>query len=403
MISKWKKAVIVIAAVLLFLLCAFYLYASYAIKKYFEEEERLKPENRYEDTWIIEKRRIGGDTISFRSNGSTNVLVVTDDGEYLYRKPEHLDSADFFAFYAGIPIAIWSPEEKENRIIERVLRNAGFHSDGTNWYNTEDDKNDPSKIFDIYGNPLIPDFFKNFPNTRTEEKIFEDFFSNANKSSIFLYKKWGKEITALDNRVVELNKGKGKIIETVYMNQLVNKTKDMADEIVTMEDMCQLTSLAMFLAQNGISTEYTQRTAADELYDIAEKKGFSGSKLWKDILGVYNAVLDEKASGLKAAYINSKMDDSLKERLIIQIDKGNVSLVSTQCRHSERDCGHIVLLVGYTENGFIVHDPYGNFNKGENGSYANAKNAIDFDGSFVEYRFDSWKDDDSVFCLVTDS
>lgn len=33
----------------------------------------------------------------------------------------------------------------------------------------------------------------------------------------------------------------------------------------------------------------------------------------------------------------------------------------------------------------------------------NKSSAVDFDGSFVEYRFDSWKDDDSVFCVVTDS
>lgn len=122
----------------------------YILDAHYAEEKKNKPENRYENVWILERDK-NGNIINFRSNGSGNVLVIEHDGtEKLYRKPDDVDSADFFAYYAGIPNYKYSPEEKHRRTVARVLSNAGFHSDGKNWYNTENNKNDATKKYDIY-------------------------------------------------------------------------------------------------------------------------------------------------------------------------------------------------------------------------------------------------------------
>ena len=47
--------------------------------------------------------------------------------------------------------------------------------------------------------------------------------------------------------------------------------------------------------------------------------------------------------------------------------------------------GHIIVVVGYTQCGFIVHDPYGNLNKGRDDSYG-----FDSDGAYVEYPYNKW-------------
>lgn len=115
-------------------------YVKYILDAYYAEEKKNRPENRYENVFILEKDK-NGNIINFRSNGSGNVLVIEHDGtEKLYRKPDDVDFADFFAYYAGIPNYKYNPEEKHRRTVARVLANAGFHSDGKNWYNTENKK-----------------------------------------------------------------------------------------------------------------------------------------------------------------------------------------------------------------------------------------------------------------------
>ncbi len=66
----------------------------------------------------------------------------------------------------------------------------------------------------------------------------------------------------------------------------------------------------------------------------------------------------------------------------------------------EKKEGHVVAVVGYTDKGFIVHDPYGNLNKGENEGYVNKKGAVDFDGSFVEYDYNKWRIGEKWFYTI---
>ncbi len=255
---------------------------------YYSEEERLKPENRYEDTWIIERDK-DGKTKSFRSNGSTNVLVIETDGtEKFYKKPDGVSRADFFAYYAGIPI--YKEDMDANRRSERVLRNAGFYSDGTKWYNTKDKKNEPTKKFDIYGNP----FYENQPPQNKFEKQIYD--KNQN-----LYKKLGRKITSLNGNVADLDNGTGKVLVDVpYKNQLKNRTKAQEGEVeVSGKNMCQLTSLAMVLESKGFCSGDKNRRLPDVLYDIAENENLGGNLLWNKTNLVYDKLHEKKLFKLK--------------------------------------------------------------------------------------------------------
>lgn len=59
------------------------------------------------------------------------------------------------------------------------------------------------------------------------------------------------------------------------------------------------------------------------------------------------------------------------------IENGFPVIVGMQKRITGRKFGHIILIVGYCEDCFIAHDPYGNWNT----------NYKDHDGSYNEYNF----------------
>lgn len=362
-------------------------YMKYILDAYYAEEKKNRPENLYENVFILEKDK-NGNIINFRSNGSGNVLVIEYDGtEKLYRKPDDVDFADFFAYYAGIPNYKYNPEEKHRRTVARVLANAGFHSDGKNWYNTENKKNDATKKYDIYGNrfyQILP------PKDELKKQVYD-----ANQN---LFKKWGKQITALEGNTAYLDNGKGKILANVpYLNQLKNKTKVKdINGIFTGKDMCQLTSLAMVLESKNIYSKDKKRNFADELYDIAEKENFVGNKVWHNVPVTYNAILKKSYPELKTSHINANGKEFDKQEIKKQIDNENPVIMSIgykvykpdeedKSKSVEEIAGHTVTVIGYTDKGFIVHDPYGNLNKGVNEHLSN-----DFDGSFVEYDYDKW-------------
>lgn len=392
------------------------------IDNYIAEEERLKPENRYKDRdcWIIEKDK-DGRTKNFRSNGSTDVLVIEADGtEKFYKKTDGVSRADFFAYYAGIPI--YKEDKDANRRSERVLRNAGFYSDGTKWYNTTDSRNDATKKFDIYGNS----FYENLPPQNKFEKQIYD--KNQN-----LYRKWGNRISAFVGNVAFLDYGTGKVLTNVpYHNQLVNRTKLMdGKDVISGKDMCQLTSLAMVLESKGFRSGDKKRRLPDVLYDIAENENLGGNLLWNKTNLVYDKLHEKSFSNLKTKlYETDKWNEKLNlQDIKNQIDKGNpvVMSIGYKTRKTvgideplERYCGyevieenkerktkiiekkegHIVAVVGYTDKGFIVHDPYGNLNKGENEGYINNRGAVDFDGSFVEYDYNKWSIGEKWFYAI---
>lgn len=353
-----------------------------AIDDYLAEEERLKPENRYKDRdcWIIEKDK-DGRTKNFRSNGSTNVLVIEADGtEKFYKKPDGVSRADFFAYYAGIPI--YKEDKDANRRSERVLRNAGFYSDGTKWYNTTDSRNDATKKFDIYGNS----FYENLPPQNKFEKQIYD--KNQN-----LYRKWGNRISAFVGNVAFLDYGTGKVLTNVpYHNQLVNRTKLMdGKDMISGKDMCQLTSLAMVLESKGFHSGDKKRRLPDVLYDIAEREGWGGTKIWDFTNDMYDSLHKKVFKDLNTSKGENMPRTEYVQNIKKQIDKGNPVIMSIEYQLSGEGKGHIVTVVGYTDKGFIVHDPYGNLNKGENEGYINKRGAVDFDGSFVEYDYNKWR------------
>ena len=60
-----------------------------------------------------------------------------------------------------------------------------------------------------------------------------------------------------------------------------------------------------------------------------------------------------------------------------QIDSGNSIIVDIKYGD---DLGHVVVCIGYTKDALIIHDPYGNLEKGTNSNYGTDRN-----GAFVEY------------------
>lgn len=146
--------------------------------------------------------------------------------------------------------------------------------------------------------------------------------------------------------------------------------------------MCQITSLAMVLKSKGIEQQYPDMQFEDELYTIAKENGYGGDALWENTANVYSVVVEKVSSD----YIVEGIDNGYEiEDVKQQVENGNPVIMSINFKSNGYINGHIIVVVGYTQNGFIVHDPYGNLNKGENDNYG-----LDTDGAYVEYPYNKW-------------
>ena len=330
---------------------------------------------------VVIKQDKDSKTKSVIVNGLDSVLIVSPDGkETFYACPKGQKKEDFVSLYMGLPIYTDS-----RSVFEGFLKNAGLT------YNVgKISGENKGKELDIYGNP-IKEVRKPKSNFLLRGILTSD--SSAKKQvyneDINLYSKWGDHITGKNGNMVELDNGKGKVISNVpYFSQLLAQTKDeYIDEngeykTITGKVLCQLTAIAMLLWVKGIKGS-TDKYFPDELYDFLETNGGGKGKV-TDTLNNCKKIIEKIAPDFIVKDIHPSAD--YINKIKNQINKKNPVVISLNYKDSQnKDSGHVVFIVGYTENGFIIHDPYGNLNKGKNSQLSN-----DFDGSYVEYAYNKY-------------
>ena len=338
---------------------------------------------------VVIKQDKDSKTKSVIVNGLDSVLIVSPDGkETFYACPKGQKKEDFVSLYMGLPIYTDS-----RSVFEGFLKNAGLT------YNVgKISGENKGKELDIYGNP-IKEVRKPKSNFLLRGILTSD--SSAKKQvyneDINLYSKWGDHITGKNGNMVELDNGKGKVISNVpYFSQILAQTKDEyihengKYKKVSGKNMCQLSVLAMMLSFFGIKGS-TDKYFPDELYDDAEELNFSKNKIWDNTDSLYKEILNKFDNSLSLKIIESESEGKEKYKKIIQnqIDKGIPVPTSIHYKiydkGKEIDANHVIFIVGYTEKGFIVIDPYGNLNKGKNSHLSD-----DFDGSYVEYAYNKY-------------
>ncbi len=161
--------------------------------------------------------------------------------------------------------------------------------------------------------------------------------------------------------------------DVTYHSQRDNVTKD---GVVNGANMCNLTSLAMVMEQMGIDVGNGEKQYEDRLYEIAKELGLGGENLWDDTGEVYEEIFKYINKQNKMDYIIKVTNESTEERKFEDIAKELIKQNKPIIASGYFPNGHIVTIVGYDSNGWIVHDPYGDANtkyKNTNGNYVKYK------------------------------
>ena len=339
---------------------------------------------------VVLKQNSDSKTESMIIDGFESVVILTPDGkEKIYKCPEseNKNRKWFISYHMGVPIYT-----EGKSVIDSILKNAGLTYNAGKIFGEN-----KGKLLDRFGNSI-----KNIYRPAPVSNLLRDLLINAAKNDVYvsdktLYSKWGEHITGKNGNLVELDNGKGKVISNVpYFSQLLAQTKDeYIDEngeykTITGKVLCQLTAIAMLLWVKGIKGS-TDKYFPDELYDDAEELNFSKNKIWDNTDSLYKEILNKFDNSLLLKIIESESEGKEEYKKIIQnqIDKGIPVPTSIHYKiydkGKEIDANHVIFIVGYTEKGFIVIDPYGNLNKGKNSHLSD-----DFDGSYVEYAYDKY-------------
>jgi Peptidase_C39 like family len=142
--------------------------------------------------------------------------------------------------------------------------------------------------------------------------------------------------------------------------------KSQLDNVFNPTGSCNVTSIAMCLAYLGVKDKPGDGLAQleDELYQYMERKGLSRHS-------------PEDLARVVRDY--GKKDDftiwGTFERCRNHIAAGNPCVIHGYFT----SFGHIIVLVGYDENGFIVHDPYG--------EWFSSGYRTDLSGKFLRYSY----------------
>jgi uncharacterized protein YvpB len=106
---------------------------------------------------------------------------------------------------------------------------------------------------------------------------------------------------------------------------------------------CNVTSIAMCLLYHGITGDGNGQLE-DELYEAMDRQGLSRHNPYhlKSIAEQY---------GVKDEFVSNAQIEQIK----LAIDEG----IPVVAHGYLTSFGHIIVIVGYNDNGFIVHDPYG--------------------------------------------
>ena len=297
-----------------------------------------------------------------------DIVFVNRKGELLdhgYGKWKGGNRSKFFGEKLGIG----------QKRADMMLQVAGYDYDSTAGMNipTKDKKRRTFTDFNIYGNELKIDITPEHKGDKIKEEAFNKFPE--------IYAVFGSRISGMNGNIIELDDGTGKVLGNVpYFHQRDNTTDEGTGENrVYGGVMCQLTSLAMVLASKGVKPTDPTKQLEDELYEIAKKEGRGGEKLWRNTQSVYETITNSKCNEYKVS--DSSIKKSQIESICSNIDSRNPVVLSLNYKDRNlKTCGHIVVVIGYTEKALIIHDPYGNLEKGTNSNYGTDKN-----GAYVEY------------------
>lgn len=200
------------------------------------------------------------------------------------------------------------------------------------------------------------------------------------KTVPFLLEKWGDRITSRKGNVFSLDNGKGKLLSNVEWYSQRDNIGDNTNGVFGY-NMCQLTSLAMVMNAMEIKRLNASGQYEDELYSYAKLAGYGGSKLWKETFVVYGKVLENYN------YTYDSIESKNQIKSVKEYIANGIPVILSMDYMEDWDHGHVIVIVGYTEKGFIVNDPYGNRNSGAQYS---AHDDIKGDGAFEEYEYTRW-------------
>lgn len=136
---------------------------------------------------------------------------------------------------------------------------------------------------------------------------------------------------------------------------------------------CNVTSIAMVLEFYGVKKRTGAGQLEDELYRELERRGWSRHQP-QDLQAIAN---EYGKPGVKDEFTTAASLDEIRAHLAA----GNPVVVHGYFTAF----GHIVVLVGYNSNGFLVHDPYGewtpggyirNWDKPDAGKYIEYSNSL---------------------------
>ena len=309
-----------------------------------------------------------GNIVKLSYTPGNDIVFVNRKGELLdhgYGKWKGGRRSKFFGEKLGIG----------QKRADMMLQVAGYDYDSTAGMNipTKDKKRRTFTDFNIYGNELKIDITPEHKGDKIKEEAFNKFPE--------IYAVFGSRISGINGTIIELDDGTGKVLGNVpYFHQRDNRTDEGTGKNRVYGDvMCQLTSLAMVLASKGVKPADPTKQLEDELYEIAKKEGYGyGQKkaLWDNPIEMYKKVIP-RVSGTFDSGKGSFYQDKKLEKILAQIDSGNSIIVDIKYGD---DLGHVVVCIGYTKDALIIHDPYGNLEKGTNSNYGTDKN-----GAYVEY------------------
>lgn len=126
--------------------------------------------------------------------------------------------------------------------------------------------------------------------------------------------------------------GDGKILDVPYLSQLDNSLNPTGS--------CNVTSVAMCLQAVGI------QVTPDELYQEMESTGLSRHSP-QDL-----QIISERRGARNDLTVSGTPQD-----MKTAIDEGKPCIIHGYFT----SFGHIIVVIGYDENGFVVHDPYGQY------------------------------------------
>ena len=309
-----------------------------------------------------------GNIVKLSYTPGNDIVFVNRKGELLdhgYGKWKGGRRSKFFGEKLGIG----------QKRADMMLQVAGYDYDSTAGMNipTKDKKRRTFTDFNIYGNELKIDITPEHKGDKIKEEAFNKFPE--------IYAVFGSRISGINGTIIELDDGTGKVLGNVpYFHQRDNTTDEGTGKNRVYGDiMCQLTSLAMVLASKGVKPADPTKQLEDELYEIAKKEGRGGEKLWRNTQSVYETITNSKCNEYKVS--DSSIKKSQIESICSNIDSRNPVILSLNYKDRNlKTCGHIVVVIGYTEKALIIHDPYGNLEKGTNSNYGTDKN-----GAYVEY------------------